>query len=206
MAVLFSDNFNTGTEPNSTNWTEADGDWDVIGTATVQAVSGTTPTFLLTTASAHAATADVKVTVTQVDSGGDGGPVARAVGTPGAPTCYAVDVYTGACEIYRHNASDTSTLLRTASITQAANGVIALEVSGTGATVTLKQYYQGTQRGADVNDGDANRLTTANRTGIYAWTVGASGDYDDFQVEDLVAGGGGTILPMINSLYYGGPA
>lgn len=197
MAVLFSDDFNTGTEPNATNWTEVSpGDWDIIGTATVRAVStGGSPGVLLTTSSAHAAITDCKVTVTQVESGGDGGPVARWSGASSSSTGYAADVYSDLCETYRHNNSATGTLLRTAAVTQVANGVIALEVSGTGSTVTLKQYYQGTQRGATVSDTDANRITTAGRTGIYAWTVGANGDYDDFQVEDLVAAATPTLPP-----------
>lgn len=190
MATLFSDDFNRADNTSlGANWTELNGDSQILSNRLRFATSTSGAVRVNTTVSAHAATADVKVTVTQVSSSGDGGPCARDSGdNDTAPTMYAVDVYTGTCEIYRHDNSLSGTLLRTASITQVANGVIALEVSGTGATVTLKQYYQGSQRGADATDSTANRITSANRTGAYNWVSATDGDYEDFLVEDLVAG------------------
>jgi hypothetical protein len=190
MAVLFSDNFNTGTEPNTTNWTE-NGTWSLTGGA-ARCTAATTPGVLLTTASAHTATADVKVSCAQVATGSsDGGPCARWTGNGASSTGYAADAYGSVIEIYRHNASAAGTLIGSgAAITRSAGSVVAIEVSGTGATVTLKSYYGGTLR-ETASDTAANRLTTADRTGIYNWFPSSTtaADYDDFQAEDLAAGG-----------------
>lgn len=188
MAVLFSDLFNRANNAvvDATNWTENNGsDWSLSSNAAAAATPGASPSSLLTTASAHAANTDVKVTVTQVVDASDGGPVARWTGNASTSTGYAVDVYNpNHVELYRYNGSSSGTLLGTGvTVTQVANGVIAIETSGTGATVTVKSYYQGVLR-ETVGDTNANRITAANRTGVYAWS---SGSYDDFQVEDLAA-------------------
>lgn len=174
MAVLFTDNFNRANAADlGSNWQNADANWD-LDTNTAEAQGNTDGMFVRTATAAHADTADVKVTATQGTTAADGGPLARCTAVGASPTAYVCDSYaTDLVEIYRHNASPTGTLLRTATVTRVANGVIALEVSGTGATVTLKQYYQGTQRGADVNDTAANRLTTAGRTGLFNWIATA---------------------------------
>jgi hypothetical protein len=195
MSAVFTDDFNRANNTAlGANWNEARNDSSIntnrmrLGVYTTLGAS-----LVLTTTTAHAAIADCKVQVTQVSGSGDGGPVARVTNSGATPTYYAVDVYTGACETYRHDAAAAGTLLRTAAITQVANGVIALQVSGTGATVTLKQFYQGTQRGADVSDTSANRITSATQTGIYNWATSAANcDYDDFSVDDLVVAGGVT--------------
>jgi hypothetical protein len=61
--------------------------------------------------------------------------------------------------------------------------------------VTLKSYYQGTLR-ETITDSAAGKITAANRTGVYSWAGGATGEYDDFLVEDLVAGGAAVIAPF----------
>jgi hypothetical protein len=192
MAVLFSDDFNranSGTV-DATNWTEnAGADWEIVTNALSSVAASVAPMSCLTTASAHAANTDVKVTITQVSTSSDGGAVARWSGSGATSTGYAADCYTGRCELYRHNGSVSGTLLGSGvSLTLAANGVIAVETSGTGASVTVKSYYQGTLR-ETVGDTNASRITTAGRTGVYSWTSTFS--WDNFQVEDLVGGGGG---------------
>lgn len=197
MATLFSDSFNRADNAtvDATNWQE-NGGWAIAtNRARSDGTSGTPPVTLLTTTSAHAATADCKVSATQVSaSASDGGPVARWVaGSSGATSQgYAVDSYTSGgdkCEIYRHDVAASGTLLRTASITRVANAVLRIEVTGTGATVTVKQFYNGVQQGADVSDGSASRITAANRTGIFSWVNGATtdSDYDDFLAEDFAS-------------------
>lgn len=198
MSTLFSDNFNRADNAtvDATNWEEnLAADWEIFSNKLRNGAAQSSPSACLTTAAAHAATADVKVTVTQANGGSlaDGGPVARWASTAhgGSSLGYAADVYTAKCEIYRHDTSGSGTLLRTAAVTQVANGVIRLEVSGTGATVTLKVFYNGVQQGADVSDGSASRITAANRTGVYSWSNSTStgqGDYDDFLVEDFASG------------------
>lgn len=185
MSVLFADTFTRGdNDALGANWTEINGNWQIAtNKLQVETQVSTPPTVVLTTSSAHAAVADVKVTVTQASATGDGGPVARWTGGDVTSHGYACDVFSNSCDINRYDTSEIGVLLRTASITQVADGVIALEVSGTGAAVTLKQYYQGTQRGADYVDSSANRITTADRTGVHNFGT-APQDYDDFQVED----------------------
>jgi hypothetical protein len=193
MAILFTDDFNradSGT-PGS-NWTEGNGGADISGNRLRMAsTGGGNLTTVATAAAAHADTADCKVTVTQVSATADGGPAARMSGiTDSTPTLYGVDVFSNTCQIERYNNSAVPTVLRTTSITQVANGVIALYVEGTGATVTLRQFYNGVQQGADVSDTAAGRITTADRTGVYNWITGGTTtrEYDDFQVENLVSG------------------
>jgi hypothetical protein len=189
MAVLFSDDFNranSGTV-DATNWTEnAGSDWEIATNALACVAQSFAPVSCLTTASAHAANTDVKVTITQVSTASDGGAVARWSGNGATSTGYVADCYNGRCELYRHNNSSSGTLIGSGvNVTLAANGVIALETSGTGATVTVKSYYQGTLR-ETVGDTNASRITTAGRTGVYSWTIHS---WDNFQVEDLTAGG-----------------
>lgn len=194
MPVLFSDDFNRANNASlGGDWTESEGSWE-IDTNRLQSAAPGAGTAATCTCIGHADVADVKVTVTQVNSGGDGGPLARHnggnninVGGSNNVRCYNVDVYPSVCEIWRYDPGVGSVLLRTAAITQVANGVMRLEVSGVGATVNIKQFYQGTQRGADVNDTDANRVVVADATGMLTYsssgTSGGVGDYDDFMVE-----------------------
>lgn len=131
----------------------------------------------------------MKVTVTQVSLSGDGGPVARWIASRSGNSAagYALDATSSVCELYRFDGSSSGVLLRTASISGVANAVLRIEVTGTGATVTLKQFYNGTQQGADASDGTASRITAANRTGVHGWALAANGDYDDFLAEDFAS-------------------
>lgn len=201
MSVLFSDPF---TRADSTslgaNWTEENSnsltsDWAILSNA-LRNVNNANPSFARTTTSAHAAVADVAVSVTQIaNTVSDGGPAARCdTGTPisgGATDVqrqYSVDCYSTVIETYRYDAGTGTVLLRTATVTKLANAVVRLEVTGTGATVTLKQFYNGVQQGADVSDGAATRVTAAGQTGITAWSNQATADWDDFLVEDFASG------------------
>jgi hypothetical protein len=193
MSVIFSDDFNRADSTNlGGNWSEASGD-SSINTNRLRAGiwAASVPGQALTTTSAHSAIADCKVTITQHKTGSnaDGGPIARVATSGSSPKMYTCDVYTGRCELYRHDSSNTGTLLGSGvAITQAADKVIALEVSGTGATVTVKSYYDGVQQ-ESVGDTSANRITSANQTGVYNWRSVSDGDcdYDDFSVDDLAA-------------------
>lgn len=189
MSQLFADDFNTGSEPNATNWTESVGSWNLTGQRLRSTGMGLA--ICQTTSSAHAAEANAKVTITQRTTTGDGGPVARCTEADATPTLYMCDVWSNKCEIIRHNNSGTGTVLRTVDITRVADAVAKLEVSGTGSTVTLRQYYNGVQQGADYLDGDASRITSAGRTGVLVWIGqadgGDRGDYDNFLVEDNAA-------------------
>lgn len=199
MAVLFSDNFNRADSASlGSNWTEGTGSqvWDILSNALRATSRVAGPATCTTVTAAHPDTADVHVTVTQVDVAGDGGPIARCTDTSQTPTMYFIDMSGGVLAIYRHNASTNGTLIDSTSVTQVANGVCRLDTEGVGGTVTLRKWYNGTQRGSDFLDTSASRLVTAGRTGVGAWAVGADGDYDDFIAEDTVVAGGHRLLRL----------
>jgi hypothetical protein len=194
MAIVFSDNFN---RPDSTNlganWTELNGDSSIAGNQlTLPSFSSGNPISVRTTTTAHAALANCKVTITQVEAGSaDGGPVARLIG---ANKMYAVDTYTGRCEIYRHDLSPTGTLLGSgANITQVAGSVISIETSGQGPSVSVKSYYQGSLI-ESINDNSSNRILNAGQTGVYNWAPAGSSDYDNFSVDNLAPVGPSTAV------------
>jgi hypothetical protein len=192
LATLFSDNFNRANSAtvDATNWTENESGsnlWSISSNELVRVDSGPSVT-VITTTSAHAAVADCKASHKRTNgSGFDGGPCVRA--TSNGQNFYYLDFYlTDTIEIYRR-VSNSDTLLATRTQTHGVNDIYKLEVSGTGATVTLKAYRNGVQLGADISDSDASRITSAGQTGLISWTPS---NFDDFLAEDL-AGGGATI-------------
>lgn len=210
MSVIFSDNFNTGTEPNTTNWLERSGDdLDLVGSKVRGISKGAGLSFALmtTTTAAHAAIADCKVTLTQASASGDGAPAARVTDADTAPTMYACNIFANTLETLRYNNSNSPTVLQSSGVTSVANGVVALEVTGTGATVTLKAYYQGSQVGANISDTSASRIVSAGQTGVIVYDLTSTvADYDDFSVDDLAAGGfdPATIIPSAAQMHGGG--
>lgn len=183
--TLFSENW-TGQGDNTAlgaNWTEVAGGADIVSNKARFANGGSSPAYIVTTTTAHAATADSTVSVTHSTTACDGGPVSRCTDADTTPTMYVVDAFAGACNIYRHDNSGTGTELVTESVTLGANQVVALGTSGTGATVTLKSYYNGILRDT-FGDSDALRITGAGRTGIMNWINGGTTDrdWDDFSV------------------------
>lgn len=184
---LYTNAFNIAdTSSLGAAWNESNGDAQIVGNELLMAASASTPTILITTTTAHAAVADCKVYVTQVTqfSESDGGPIARCTDGDASPTMYAADVFNpNTLNVYRHNNSASGTLIATTSITYTANGVITLEVTGTGATVTLKATYNGVEV-VNTTDTSGSRLTAAGQCGIYSWS-GATDDrnsYDNFGV------------------------
>jgi hypothetical protein len=194
MATLFSDNFNRANEQLtvSANWQLGENASASEATVTsnrlriAEATAG--PTSVRTTTTAHAAVADCKTTITRITgSGYDGGPTVRATASN---TFYYLDAYgTNNIEVYRR-VSGADTLVGTRNQTHAANDTFTLEVSGTGATVTLKVYRNGVQVSTDLSDTSGARITGAGQCGVMSWVTGNQ-DYDDFLVEDLAGGGGG---------------
>ena len=204
MATLFSDSFDRANAANlGANWDADDSgvptDWDIdTNTAESQVQNGNT---MRTVSGAHADTADTKVTVTQVSASGDGGPLSRCTAKVPIQTNYVLFIASNVATLYRANAGVDTQLGSGVGITQVANGVAAIEVSGTGTTVTVKSYYQGSLLDTQ-SDTDALRLTTAGRTGMTSWSTGAgtAARYNDFLVEDLAAGGG-PVIPVFMNQY-----
>lgn len=190
MATLYTTDFSVDDE--ATNWQAGEngsgGTALVIsgGQCTINAPSA--PSIQRTTTSAHAATADMKVTVKRVSgSSWDAGPVARSTASN---TTYYLDVYgSNNIDVYRRVAG-ADTLIGSRNATHANGDTYALEVSGTGATVTFKVFRNGSQVGANLTDTSGSRITAAGQAGLLSWT-GAAMVFDDFLVEDLAAAGGG---------------
>jgi len=196
MAVIFSDDFNrANADLLGANWqaevtvSGTSGDVDIVSNRAQCTTKGTGSfVYVATTTTGHAALADCKVQVTQVQSGSDGAPAARITEADATPTMYVTDIFTNTLETLRYNNSGTSTSLQSSGVTSVANGVAALQVTGSGATVTLKAFYQGVQVGADISDASGSRITAAGQTGIVYYVANPNGDYDDFSVDDLAAG------------------
>lgn len=194
MATLFSEPW---TRADNTalgaNWTEVAGDYAILSNA-LRDVTQNNASVARTTTSAHAAVADVAVSTTQIATSSDGGPAARLnAGTPAngggtnASQNYSVDCYSTLSEIYRFDPAVGNVLLRTTTVSKVANAVLRIEVTGSGATVTVKQFYNGVQQGADVSDGAATRITAAGQTGLLTWSTAAGASWDDFLVEDFAS-------------------
>jgi len=66
--------------------------------------------------------------------------------------------------------------------------VLRLEVTGVGATVTLKIFQNGAQLGADILDTDATRIVAAGSPGLAHSSTTTSGSLDTFEAGDLVSG------------------
>jgi hypothetical protein len=189
VAVLFSDGFGSGTEPDATNWFESYGDWDLSSGQLINSSSANGQfNNLQTTTSAHAAVADCKVSFTRrVGTGFDAGPAARMSGSGNnGTTCYYASFVDGSTDVgvYRRNgATDTQIGSNITGVTHANGDVLSLEVEGTSSPVTLRIYVNGVLEGS-VSD-SSSPITSAGQCGIASWTN--TGIFDDFQVEDLAA-------------------
>lgn len=91
----------------------------------------------------------------------------------GAATCYAAFTDGTVYYVSRFNANAETVLVGPTSQAWSTGDVLRLEVSGTGATVTLKLFRNGTQLGSDISDSSAGRITSANYLGIYAYSNAA---------------------------------
>lgn len=187
---LFADDFNRADNAvvDTVNWQElpAAGNWAIVSNKARCTNSGNLTTMLATTA-AHAAVADVRVTVEHATTDKDGGPVARwpASGAGGTSLGYAADAFSDRVELFRYNNSSVGTLLGSGiDVTLVNNGAVGLELTGSDPVV-VKSYYQGIVK-ESVNDTSGSKITTANRTGIHDWSgSGITADYDNYNVEDL---------------------
>lgn len=77
------------------------------------------------------------------------------------------------------------TSLGSGSRTNAVGDVLRLEVSGTGATVTLRIYINGTQLGSDILDTAAGRITAAGAVGVVAYGTAGTTRGDGWVGGDL---------------------
>lgn len=186
MTVIFSDDWASGSI-NGTNWTDESGTWAVV--AGEVRCSQAAQRHLKTTTAAHAAIADCRVTARRASAASfDAGVVARSSitgSTPSVGSGYILNVFgTQDIDLMRRVAG-VNTSIATRTSAHADGDTFALEVTGTGATVTLKIFINGVQIGADVADSNAARITAAGQTGH--WSFAANSFMDDFSVDDLAA-------------------
>lgn len=204
MTTLFSDGF--GATLSATNYDQGAGSsWSVPSGGTAGFVRNNqqpAPAWLRTTTTAHAAVADCNVSVTRIaGTSFDAGPVARFTGSAGSETCYYLDVENdaGTMTIYRRVSGADTQIVQATGQTLANGDVYKLQVSGTGATVTLKMFKNGSQVGSTGSDSSGSRITGAAQTGILCWASGNQ-DFDDFLVEDVASGGTTTQKTMTDTL------
>jgi hypothetical protein len=196
VAVIFSDNFNRANSDSlGANWTENAAlgtDVDIVGNVARAMSHGGSGAVIETTTNAHAAIADCRVTVRLVSTSCYAGPIVRWNQSTFDGYMAVLNV-TGTITVYRI-IGGTPTSLGTRSVTRVTGETVGLEVSGTGATVTLKVFHNGAQQGADISDTDAARITAAGRTGVDIVAI-ANGEVDDFEVDDLSVSG--SVIPVI---------
>lgn len=185
MTTLFSDSF-TGTNGDNLRLGayEGSGAWTID---TNQALSSTGGAFSLcaTRSTTLTAVADVKVTVKRSSAAGfDGGVAARVSNATvaGVETCYYLDMDSSVpgLAVFRRIAG-VDTLLDTYNTGPFASGdIFGLEVTGTGATVTLKIWQSGVAV-KTITDTNAARITAAGQVGIFSYV--SAHRFDDLLVE-----------------------
>lgn len=178
---LFSDDFNRADEtPLGGNWTGQTG----MGESWKLSVNKVTP---ITDGDCGAYrnnvtwTADqyMEAKCTPATTGTGTGPGVYLRMDTAAKTGYLITIDTaGSITLARFNAG-TYTSLTTRSVTYTAGGLLRGEVTGTGATVSIKMFYQGTQAGATHSDSDANRITATGKAGIGFSSSNAASTLDD---------------------------
>jgi hypothetical protein len=188
--ILAQDDFNRANNASlGADWVEASGQWEIDTNRLQCAVGQSSPDSARMSSAGNIL--DVKVSVDIVNSSGDGGVVCRwnAAGaiTAGSSNCYLLNVWGNEWAIYKYINGNQSAIAQGTGVTMVANGIARLEVEGSGGTVTLRAYYNGTLRGTG-SDTSGTRIVSAGAVGVVAWavsgTAGGVGDYDNFLVED----------------------
>lgn len=187
MTVIFSDDFNRASL-GTTNWSDEAGVWSIDSSIQL-ASSSSSFRVLNTTTNAHGALADCKLTFTRRSATFDGAVVARSTisgATSGTGSCYVINPFNNnEVDIIRRVAGVNTSIGSITGITHANGDVIAVEVLGTGATVTFNVYKNGSLLGT-VQDSSGLRIVTAGQTGFVVFT--SSCRFDDYSVDDTSSG------------------
>lgn len=161
MSLPASDNFNTGTGPISTTWTEVMGGFTVVSNQVTPSVGGNSLMFW----NADAFGNDQYSQLTIAGIGNGLGPAVR-VSSAGGGAGYIVYVVTTNLDLYKF-VNSSATLIHSNVVTVNANDVIKLSVSGTTLTVYQNSSLVDTQTDADLSTGAA---------GIYGGAANGLGD------------------------------
>lgn len=147
--------------------------------------------------------AQVVLTAGLIAAGEYGGPAVRC--QAGANTSYHVEANGTNFYVSRCNDPNTQTTLA-GPVTQtfAAGDVLRLEVTGTGATVTLKVFRalaasptSFTQVGTDYPDTSGSRITTAGQGGIFKYGDQGTARITSFEAGNLAGGGSDPVGSVI---------
>jgi len=198
MATLYSDGF-AGTGALGAEWNSNSASYDRASDELRHSDTAFQMEPLETTTTAMAAVADCKVSITaRTGAGFSGGPAVRK--QSGVADFYYLRVHEAGSGLLVERVTDDgateANLLTVGSYTHTIGDKLTLEVSGSGATVTLRAYRNDVQVGSTISDTDAARITAAGQTGVKAWNYTDTNLFDDFLVEDL-AGGGGPTIPIV---------
>lgn len=187
MTVIFSDDF--ASSLNTTNW--LDNAAPAVWSTSSGEVTCSTANFraLQTTTSAHAAIADckVKAKIASTVATFEGAVIARsnisgAISDSG--NAYILHFFTSDDVRLLRRVGGVNSSIATRTQAFADGDTFALEVTGIGATVTLKIFHNDVQLGADVSDAAGSRIVAAGQTGLVVFGTGVF--MDDFEVDDLI--------------------
>lgn len=198
MALPFTDTFtqSTGADQAITTynagWLVDTGGFSVVdATDDVVASTGGTENVAYWNTDVPNADQAVSFVISAVSTGIYPGVVARRVS---AGNYYTLYVDSGNYYVSRYDSSSEVVLRAGTATTTAAGDVFKIEVSGTGATVTIKVYRAAAaspttfvQLGADISDTAANRKTSAGFGGIISYSANSSSRITAFTVENLGA-------------------
>jgi hypothetical protein len=129
-------------------------------------------------------------------AGGDFGVFARYTGPNASAQGYRLAITAaGSWQVSAYTGGSTTprNIGSAASQAVAAGDSFGMEVTGTGATVTIKLYHKPAAGSwtllATVTDTHANRITGSGNVGVYSFNNGSGGALDDFGGGTVVAGG-----------------
>ena len=172
-----TDDFNRGDGDSlGANWSEFVGDIDIVSN-TAKHISSTGYWAGARYSGAQTSTADEYVQFYSQTYQNDMGVVAR---WQDSTTFYATRFRGNDVLFMRGDGATDPTLLLDSvnTATGASSHTYKMSVTGTGATVTLKSYYDGIET-FSYDDTNALRITTKGYTGIFGYGVNAK--YDDFE-------------------------
>jgi len=205
MALPFTDTFTQSTGSDqaistyNAGWVVDTGGFSVVdATDDVVASTGGTENVAYWSTDTPNADQAVSFVISAVSTGIYPGVVGRRVS---AGNYYTLYVDNGNYYVSRYDSSSEVVLRAGTATTTAAGDVFKMEISGTGATVTIKALRAAAaspttfvQLGADISDTSGNRKTSAGFGGIISYSANSASRITAFTLENL-GGGGAPAVP-----------
>jgi hypothetical protein len=197
MALPFTDTFthSTGSDIAITTynagWLVDTGGFSVADATDDVAATGSTENVAYWNTDAPDADQAVSFIISGVSTGIYPGVVGRRASSG---NYYVMYVDNGNYYVSRYDAGSEVVLRAATATTTAAGDVFKMEISGTGATVTIRVYRAAAaspstfvQLGGDITDSTGNRKTSAGFGGIYSYSNNSSSRTTSFTLENLGA-------------------